>query len=104
MRTLLLLLLWRAFGPFPAFAGAALVFAALHLANPGASPLAAATVTGPWLMFCALYALTGRLWVPLGLHFAWSSVQDYLFGPAVSGTIWAVRSQSAPPAQVYRHG
>ena len=28
--------LWRAFGPVPAFAVSALVFAALHLANPGA--------------------------------------------------------------------
>jgi membrane protease YdiL (CAAX protease family) len=34
MRALLLRLLWRAFGPMPAFAVAALVFGALHLANP----------------------------------------------------------------------
>lgn len=37
-------LLWRAFGPLPAFAIAALVFGALHLANPGATVLAGATV------------------------------------------------------------
>ena len=36
-------------------------------------------------MFCALYALTGRLWVPIGLHFAWNFAQGYLFGAAVSG-------------------
>jgi len=36
-------------------------------------------------MFCALYALTGRLWIPIGLHFAWNFAQDYLLGPAVSG-------------------
>jgi membrane protease YdiL (CAAX protease family) len=85
MRALLLRLLWRAFGPVPAFAVAALVFGGLHLANPGATPLAAATVVMAGLMFCALYALTGRLWVPIGLHLAWNFAQGYLFGAAVSG-------------------
>jgi hypothetical protein len=37
------------------------------------------------LMFCALYALTGRLWVPIGLHLAWNFAQGYLFGATVSG-------------------
>ena len=82
---LLLRLLWRAFGPVPAFAVAALVFGALHLANPGATALAGATVTAAGLMFCALYALTGRLWVPIGLHLAWNFAQGSLFGAVVSG-------------------
>jgi CAAX protease family protein len=86
MRALLFRLLWRAFGPVPAFAIAALVFAALHLANPGANVLAGATVAMAGLMFCALYALTGQLWVPIGLHLAWNFAQGYLFGAAVSGT------------------
>ena len=86
MRALLLRLLWRAVGPLPAFTVAALVFAAPHLANPGATVLAGATVAVAGLMFCALYALTGRLWVPIGLHLAWNFAQGYLFGAAVSGT------------------
>jgi hypothetical protein len=85
MRALLLRLLWRAFGPLPAFAVAALVFGALHIANPGATALAGATVAVAGLMFCALYALTGRLWVPIGFHLAWNFAQGYLFGAAVSG-------------------
>jgi membrane protease YdiL (CAAX protease family) len=85
MRAALFRLLWRAVGPMPAFGVAALVFGALHLANPGATALAAATVAVAGLMFCALYALTGRLWVPIGLHLAWNFVQGYLFGAAVSG-------------------
>ncbi|MGI8456930.1 MAG: CPBP family intramembrane glutamic endopeptidase [Propionibacteriaceae bacterium] len=85
MRALLLRLLWRAFGPVPAFIVAALTFGALHLANPGATPLAGATVVMAGLMFCALYALTGRLWVPIGLHLAWNLAQGYLFGATVSG-------------------
>ena len=86
MRALLLRLLWRAFGPIPAFAVAALVFGALHLANPGGTALAGINVAVAGLMFCALYALTGRLWVPIGLHFAWNLAQGYLFGAAVSGS------------------
>ncbi len=85
MRALLLRLLWRAFGPLPAFTIAALVFAALHLANPGATVLAGATVGVAGLMFCSLYALTGRLWVPIGAHLAWNLAQGYLFGATVSG-------------------
>jgi uncharacterized protein len=85
MRALLLRLLWRAFGPVPAFIVAALVFGGLHLANPGATPLAGATVVMAGLMFCALYAWTGRLWVPIGVHLAWNLAQGYLFGATVSG-------------------
>jgi len=47
-----------------------LVFGALHLTNSGVTALAGATVTMAGLMFCALYALTGRLWLPIGLHLA----------------------------------
>lgn len=85
MRALLFRLLWRAFGPVPALVVVALVFGALHLANPGANALAGATVTMAGVMFCALYALTGRLWVPIGVHAAWNFTQGYLFGAAVSG-------------------
>ena len=85
MRALLFRLAWRAAGPLPAFALSALVFGALHLANPGATLVAGATVTLAGLMFCALYALTGRLWVPIGLHVAWNFAQGSLFGAAVSG-------------------
>ena len=85
MRALLFRLLWRAFGPVLAFVACAAVFAALHLANPGANPLAGATVAVAGVMFCALYALTGRLWVPIGVHATWNLAQGYLFGAAVSG-------------------
>ena len=85
VRALLLRLVWRVLGPAYAFALVAVVFAALHLANPGATLVAAATVAMAGLMFSAMYALTGRLWLPIGLHFAWNFAQGYLFGAAVSG-------------------
>ena len=49
MRALLLRLLWRAFGPLPAFAVAALVFGALHLANPAATDSSRQGLGGPGL-------------------------------------------------------
>ena len=85
MRALLFRLLWRAFGPVPAFVVCGAVFAALHMAAPGANPLAGATVAVAGVMFCALYALTGRLWLPIGVHAIWNLAQGYLFGAAVSG-------------------
>jgi len=85
MRALLFRLVWRAFGPVPALLACAAVFAALHLADPGANPLAGATVAVAGLMFCALYALTGRLWLPIGVHATWNLAQGYLFGAVVSG-------------------
>ena len=85
MRALLFRLVWRAFGPVPAFVVCAAVFAALHLANPGATAWSGATVAVAGLMFCALYVLTGRLWLPIGVHATWNFAQGYLFGTAVSG-------------------
>jgi len=85
MRALLFRLLWRAFGPMPAFVVCAAVFAGLHMAAPGANPLAGATVAVAGVMFCTLYALTGRLWLPIGVHATWNLAQGYLFGAAVSG-------------------
>ena len=85
MRALLFRLLWRAFGPFPAFLLSAAAFAAMHLANAGAGVLSTATVAVAGLMFCAVYAFTGTIWAPIGLHLAWNFAQGYLFGATVSG-------------------
>lgn len=102
-RALLLRLLWRVVGPVPAFLVVAVAFGALHLSNHGATPLAAVTVGVAGLMFSGLYALTGRLWVPIGLHFAWNFTQGYLFGADVSGAGFggsiAVSTPNAASAQ-----
>jgi hypothetical protein len=34
----------------------------------------------------AAYAATGRLWLPIGLHFGWNFAEGPIFGAAVSGT------------------
>lgn len=85
MRALLFRLVWRAFGPVPAFVVSAVVFATPHMANHGATVLSGATVAVAGMMFCAMYVVTGRLWLPIGVHAAWNLAQGYLFGAAVSG-------------------
>jgi membrane protease YdiL (CAAX protease family) len=86
VRAILFRLLWRAFGPLLAFIVSAAVFGVSHIFNPGAtvvSVLCIALEAG--IMLGALYALTGRLWVSIGVHAAWNFTQGYVFGASVSG-------------------
>ncbi len=86
-RAIILRLLWRAFGPWVAFALSAAVFGALHLTNPNATSFAAVCIAvEAGVMLGAFYALTGRLWVSIGVHAAWNFTEGYLFGAPVSGT------------------
>jgi len=86
IRGIVLRLTWRAFGPAPAFILSAALFGAGHLPNPDSTLFAALCIAlEAGLMLGALYALTGRLWVPIGAHIAWNFAQGYLFGAAVSG-------------------
>ncbi len=86
VRGVILRLLWRAFGPLPAFAISAAIFGFAHLSNPGGTIVAAVCVAlEAGVMLGAFYALTGRLWMSIGVHAAWNFAQGYLFGAAVSG-------------------
>jgi membrane protease YdiL (CAAX protease family) len=86
-RLVVLRLVWRAFGPWPALAFSACLFGALHLFNPNATAFAAlAIAVEAGIMLAAFYILTGRLWVSIGVHAGWNFTQGWLFGAAVSGT------------------
>jgi membrane protease YdiL (CAAX protease family) len=86
-RLVVLRLLWRAFGPWPALALSALLFGLLHLHNPNASLFAGiAIAVEAGIMLAAFYILTGRLWVSIGVHAGWNFTQGWVFGAAVSGT------------------
>ncbi len=86
IRAILLRLIWRAFGPWIAFATSAALFGFGHIANPNASVFAAICIAlEAGIMLGAFYALTGRVWVSIGVHAAWNWTQGYLFGAAVSG-------------------
>ncbi len=86
VRGIILRLLWRAFGPVVAFAASAALFGLGHAFNPGATVMSVVCIAlEAGIMLGALYALTGRLWMSIGVHGAWNFTQGYVFGAAVSG-------------------
>ena len=85
-RAIVLRLLMRAFGAWPALALSAALFGALHLANPNATPTAAIAIAiEAGLMLAAFYMLTGRIWMSVGVHAAWNFAQGWIWGARVSG-------------------
>jgi len=73
-------------GSWWALALSALLFGFLHGANPNAtwfSSLAIALEAG--ILLGAAYMVTRRLWMVIGIHFAWNFTQGGIFGVAVSG-------------------
>lgn len=85
LRLVFFRLLWRAFGVWPALAGAAILFGAFHLGNPDSSLFAAACLVAGEGIGIGLYLVTGRIWAPIGMHAAWNFTQGWLFGAVVSG-------------------
>lgn len=69
----------------PAIAISALAFGLIHLSNPSASALSVLGNTLGGVVYGLAFVLTGRLWLPIGLHFAWNFVQGPILGFPVSG-------------------
>lgn len=87
LRGILLRLLDQLWGFVPALILSSVIFATLHLANPGMTIpgiLALAVAAGPLLG--AAYLWKRRLWFPIGLHFGWNAMQATFWGVNVSGT------------------
>jgi uncharacterized protein len=86
LRGIVFRLMEKWLGSWVALGFSALLFGALHLANPNASPLAAfAIAIEAGILLGAIYMLTRRLWAAIGLHMAWNFTQGGIFGVAVSG-------------------
>jgi uncharacterized protein len=86
VRGVALRLVWRSFGPLVAFIASSLLFGVGHIANPGATLFTTSCVAiEAGIMLGSFYALTGRLWVSIGVHAGWNFTQGYLFGAQVSG-------------------
>jgi len=85
-RAILLRLLMRAFGLWPALTLSAAFFGYVHLGNDNATPAAAMAIAiEAGLMLAAFYLLTGRLWMAIGVHAAWNFTQGWIWGARVSG-------------------
>jgi hypothetical protein len=89
-----------------ALVAVALVFGLLHLINPQATlwgALAIAATGG--LLLAAAYVNTRRLWLPIGIHFAWDFFESGIFGVPQAGRVsilsanrhlqWSVRNGSS---------
>lgn len=85
-RAYLFRVLSMAVGTWAAVLVTAAFFGAAHAANPGAtvfSSVAIALEAG--VLLAATYALTGRLWMPIAMHFGWNFAEGTVFGMSVSG-------------------
>lgn len=63
----------------------AAIFALAHLPNAGITLLAVLNTALAGLLFAAAYLATRRLWLPIGMHFAWNFISDGVFSLPTSG-------------------
>ncbi len=71
--------------PWVAIVSNSVIFAILHGANPGISPLALINLTLCGIMFSLYVLRTDNLWGACALHSIWNFVQGNFFGLPVSG-------------------
>ena len=84
-------------GTWIALVISAVIFALLHLASANVT-VASLIVVGieGGVLLSAAYVLTRRLWLAIGIHFAWDFSQDYVFGVG-RGVEGLVRGQITGP-------
>ena len=86
MRGVVFRLLEQSLGSWIALAISAAIFGLLHLLNPGATLLnAGAVMLEAGVLLAAAYMVTRRLWLCIGIHFAWNFTEGGIFSAAVSG-------------------
>jgi CAAX protease family protein len=89
-RGLLFRLIAKVLGTWGALALTAAFFGLVHLANHGATASSAVAIAlEAGVLLGAAYAATKRLWVPMGLHFAWNFTEGSIFGMILSGNAMA---------------
>jgi membrane protease YdiL (CAAX protease family) len=87
-------------GTWWALAISALLFGAIHIANPGATLWSSAAIAiEAGLLFGLLYHVTRSLPICMGVHAAWNFAQGTIYGIPVSGSTaegWLVSRRSGP--------
>ena len=87
-RGLLFRLTSKFFGTWGALAITSVLFGTAHAFNSDAtlrSSIAIGLEAG--ILLGAAYALTGRLWLPIGIHMGWDFAESSLFGMAMSSEV-----------------
>ncbi|MBS0479372.1 MAG: CPBP family intramembrane metalloprotease [Proteobacteria bacterium] len=86
IRGLFFRLFERWLGSWAALALSAAIFGAGHWFNPGATWIAAVGIAfEAGIMLAAVYMITRRLWMAIGLHAAWNFAEGGIYGAPVSG-------------------
>lgn len=75
----------EATNPFIATLLLSVVFAVIHMQNPGASVASTIVTFFAGCLFSVAYLRTRALWVCWGMHFAWNASMAVLFGLPLSG-------------------
>lgn len=75
----------KIFGTWGAIVLSGVLFGLVHGMAPGATATALSAVALAGFLLGASFALTGRLWLPIGIHAGWNFAEGSLFGTAVSG-------------------
>lgn len=84
-RGVLLRVAERSLGTWIALALSSVIFALAHLPNDGITAIAVANTALAGLLFGAAFLITRRLWLVVGMHFAWNFVSDGIFAIPTSG-------------------
>ncbi len=81
----------------------AFFFGFAHLANPNATLFSAFAIAfEAGILLSAAYMITRRLWLAIGIHFAWNFVQGGVFSVAVSGgaSVGLLRGNTTGPVLI----
>jgi uncharacterized protein len=86
MRGIIFRLIEEKLGSYVALIISAILFGAMHIANPNSSPVAAIGLAiQAGLLLAAAFIYTKNLWFPIAIHFAWNFSQSGIFGANTSG-------------------
>lgn len=85
MRGYILQKLRHGYGVMGALIISSILFGLVHSANPGASFAGFLGTTAAGVVMGYSYLVTERLWMPMGIHFAWNLAEGTIFGFPVSG-------------------